>query len=361
VKLKAARHELVRAGVARARNRIEWEARQGRITQKQVDARGSLIQGVTGFGGFGALDLVLAVAEEGGRGVTDLLAETEPHVDESCVLAFQDWAASATRVQRELTHPERVVGIAAALPLERFRLVEIVPGAQTGPDALHAVNRLLRKAGRTPLVVSDQTPTPATRLIGALFAESGRLLDEGATLEQVDNIAIELGFEVGPFHRIDAIGSRRVLRMLETLGEALGDRMAPGSHLARIGREAGTLYRYRGGHPAGSNPSLPAGLSPGGEALTRLIRERLLLILINEAALILEDGSLTDPGDVEVISILGLGLSGEKGGLLFQAEEWGIDGVVTTLSKRADRHGQRFAPADLLLAMAREGRRFFVG
>jgi 3-hydroxyacyl-CoA dehydrogenase / enoyl-CoA hydratase / 3-hydroxybutyryl-CoA epimerase len=359
VRIKDARHDLVREGVARARGRIDWEVAQGRISQEQGISRSSLLEGVTGFGGFGILEFVVATPGEVGEAPATLLGQVERHVQESCVLAFHDWTASPTVVQRELSHPERVLAIAPALPLDRFDLVEIVPGAQTSPEAVFAAHRLLRGLGRMSVVVSDQTPTPATRLQAVLFAEAGRLLDEGATIAQVDAAAVRLGIEVAPFHRIDAIGTPRVLRMLDALAGSLGERMLAATLFRRIAGEGSTFYRYRSGKPGDPNPALPEGLSPGGEAVTRMIEERLLLAMINEAALLLEEGAVPDAGDVDLISVLALGLGRNRGGLLFLADRLGIPAIVSSLEARSAKHGNRFAPAALLQEMAVAGEAFF--
>jgi 3-hydroxyacyl-CoA dehydrogenase len=359
VRIKDDRLELVRQGAGRVRQRLAWEVAQGRITDQQARRRAEGITGATGFGGFGTLEVLIAAPDEGSRGVEELLLEAEAHVREGCLIAFHDWVASATHVQRTLRRPDRVVGLAASLPLERFSLLEIVPGALTAPDTVALARRLARRLALMPVVVGDETPTPGSRLLGTYFAEATHLVQEGATVGQVDEAAEEFGFDVGPFHRMDAIGTRRSLRLLESLAARAGARFAAAPVLARIAGSGGTFYRYQNGRPAGPNRTLPAGLSPGGSAVAALIRRRLLLLLINEAALILEDGGVADAGDLEVIAVHGLGFPEARGGLLFHADSIGAGPLVADLAKLAARSGERFQPAGLLRDLAASGGAFF--
>ena len=105
--------------------------------------------------------------------------------------------------------------------------------------------------------------------------------------------------------------------------------MRPAAAFARVASDSATFYRYRAGRPTGANPSLPPPTSVAGGEVALMIRRRLLLLLINEAVRIVEDGCVADPGDLEVISILGLGFPRERGGLLFYAQEIGLSALLT--------------------------------
>jgi 3-hydroxyacyl-CoA dehydrogenase / enoyl-CoA hydratase / 3-hydroxybutyryl-CoA epimerase len=360
VRIKDPSRDAVRRSVDRAVERLEWERAQGLITEKQSRQRTARISGAAGFGGFGTLDLVLATAEGTGYDPQELLVEAERHVRETCVLAFHDWTASPTRVQRALLIPDRSVALLPAFPIDRFPLLEIAPGTLTSPETVALGRRLARRLSLTSVVVSDETPSPGTRLLGAYFSEAVRLLEEGTAVAQIDAAVERFGFVAGPFHRMDANGTRRALRLLEGLTVALGERMAPTDLLRGLAAAGGTFHRYRGSRRAGPNPSVEAGRRVGGMS-GELIVARIVLRLVNEAARILEEGGVTDPGDLEVASIFGLGFPRRRGGILFYAEERGIDRIVADLTNEARVSGQRFEPADHLLELAAAGRGFFGG
>jgi 3-hydroxyacyl-CoA dehydrogenase/enoyl-CoA hydratase/3-hydroxybutyryl-CoA epimerase len=358
VRLKDLNPYVVRDGVARVLRRLAWENTQGLISDSQLTRRSRRIEGVTGFGGFGTVDLLVEVAAGRGASTADRLRNLESHVRSDCVLSFHDWTVSPTEAQARLRSPDRVVGLVPAFPADRFPLLEIVTGALTSATATATASRLAYRMGLTPVVVGDRTPTPGARLLGIYLAEASRVLAEGATVTQVDAAMVAFGFAAGPFHRADAIGVPRVRQLLQQLTDTLGERMQPSPLLCRVADGAQTFYRYRRNRPLRPNPQLPAGLSPGGHTVTGMIQRRLLLILINEAARILENGAIEDPGALDVIAITGLGFPAARGGLLGWADTHGIPELVATLSRVASRQGDRYRPTDLLLEMADAGKCF---
>ncbi len=356
VRLWGEQREAVRDAVGEALRRLEWEHQQGRISERQARRRSARIEGVTGFGGFGTLNLLAAVASEVGESPVELVRSLEGHVRPECVIAVHDWVAPAGAVQEALRVPERVVGIAPALPLERFPFLEIVPGAGTNEEAVSYVRRYARRLGLTPLVVGGAAPTPGTRLVAAYLAEGLRLLEEGAPLEEIDEAAVEFGFALGPFHRMDGIGGRRVHTMLSALAEVARGDFQPGAQLAEIARGAHTFYRYRAGRPTGPAHDAAARTHP---ISSETIVQRLVLRVIGEAVRILEEGGVAEAGDLELVSIHALGFPRERGGVLFHAHSLGATALVRELDAAAAAFGTRFAPTEFLIDLARTGGSFF--
>jgi hypothetical protein len=80
--------------------------------------------------------------------------------------------------------------------------------------------------------------------------------------------------------------------------------------------------------------------------------------MINEAAAALGDGIVRSAIDVDLAMIMGTGFPPFRGGLLRFADACGAANLVERLSLLAERHGPRFAPAELLRDLARTGRTF---
>jgi len=89
------------------------------------------------------------------------------------------------------------------------------------------------------------------------------------------------------------------------------------------------------------------------------LQERMVLVMVNEAALCLEEGVVRQPRDVDLGMVMGTGFPPFRGGLLRHADEIGIPIVVDRLSRLADAHGGRFRPVLALQEMVREQRRFY--
>jgi len=119
--------------------------------------------------------------------------------------------------------------------------------------------------------------------------------------------------------------------------------------------------------PHSQKTALPDSRSHAEHGITRRseigdaeIVERLLYPLINEGALILEEGIAYRPGDIDIVWTAGYGFPDHRGGPIFMAGTIGLPAIVAALQRhglqRGDPHGYwRVAP--LLERCAREGRR----
>jgi len=87
------------------------------------------------------------------------------------------------------------------------------------------------------------------------------------------------------------------------------------------------------------------------------IRERLLYPLVNEGALILEEGMAQRASDIDIVWLNGYGWPAYTGGPMFWADTVGLDTVVAGLRRHADKiDGLRIS--SLLERKAAAGERF---
>jgi 3-hydroxyacyl-CoA dehydrogenase len=81
--------------------------------------------------------------------------------------------------------------------------------------------------------------------------------------------------------------------------------------------------------------------------------------MINEGALVLEEGIALRPGDIDVIFNSGFGMPRYRGGPMFYADHVGLKQVYETISKYREHYGDRYwTPAPLLEQLAKEGKTF---
>ena len=84
-----------------------------------------------------------------------------------------------------------------------------------------------------------------------------------------------------------------------------------------------------------------------------------MFAFLDEAVLCLQEGILRSPRDGDVGAIFGLGFPPFLGGPFRYLDHLGARFSVEVLERLRARHGDRFAPAPLLVDLAREGRTFY--
>jgi 3-hydroxyacyl-CoA dehydrogenase/enoyl-CoA hydratase/3-hydroxybutyryl-CoA epimerase len=81
-------------------------------------------------------------------------------------------------------------------------------------------------------------------------------------------------------------------------------------------------------------------------------------MMINEAALCLEEGILRSARDGDIGAVMGLGFPPFRGGPFWYVDQIGASVIVDRLQGLATRHGNRFTPARILVDAAENGTKF---
>lgn len=129
----------------------------------------------------------------------------------------------------DVNQPERFVGCHWMNPARIIPGVEIIPWTGSKASVVQSAVELHKKVGKVPTVVTDSTGFIANRLQHILFAEAGRMVDEGvATPEVIDEVVRNsFGYRLaafGPFEVADIAGLDVYKACLEYETFILGER-----------------------------------------------------------------------------------------------------------------------------------------
>jgi 3-hydroxybutyryl-CoA dehydrogenase len=164
------------------------------------------------------------------------------------VLATNTSSLSITDISEATEHPERVIGMHFLYPPAERKIVEIVHGIATSPEAYEQSCELVKQLGIEAVEVYESPGFIATRVIIPFVNEAMHALMEGvATAEDIDK-AIRLGYNIsmGPLEVADTIGLDVVYRMMEVLFRTFGElKYRPSVLLRKMVRE-GRLGRKTG-------------------------------------------------------------------------------------------------------------------
>jgi 3-hydroxyacyl-CoA dehydrogenase/enoyl-CoA hydratase/3-hydroxybutyryl-CoA epimerase len=370
VRMKDADLARVAQGIAAARAILDDRLKRRRITKYEYARLVALLSGGDSYAGFGRAELTIEAVFEELAVKQQVLRESEQVLPADGVFASNTSTIPITRIAEAAQRQERVIGMHFFSPVAKMLLLEVIPGARTSPQTVSTAVAFGRRMGKTVIVVKDSPGFWVNRILAPYANEVGHLLAEGASIEDIDAMAVRFGFPVGPVTLLDEVGLDVAIKVAGVMQSAYGDRIvpAPGPGIAalvkggRLGRKSGRgFYLYKGGKKRGVDESVYPllGIHPNGGPRPAEILQRLVLGLVNEAARALGEGVVRSPRDGDIGAIFGFGFPPFRGGPLRYADDLGAERVVSDLDRLAERHGVRFAPSEVLQEHARSGTKFY--
>ena len=317
------------------------------------------------------IDLVVEAAVEQLDLKKKIFARLAELASDETILATNTSALSVSEIAATVRRPERVVGLHFFNPVHRMQLVEIVAARQTAPEVLQRTLQFVQRIGKLPVVVQDSPGFVVNRILMPYLIEAGNLFEAGASITDLDEAMLDFGMPMGPMRLLDEVGTDVSLHVAQTLAVAFGDRLKIPAHLCEmikaglLGRKNGCgYYRHeKSKREARPNPGVAAYVNNDqARMLSRdELRERMVLLMVNEAARCVEERIVNEPADVDFAMIMGTGFAPFRGGPLRHADSTGIGKIAGLMERLADSGANQFAPCALLREMAVAGRKFYNG
>jgi 3-hydroxyacyl-CoA dehydrogenase len=340
-----------------------YEARVAKRKMKEAEAmqKAALVTGAADYAGFGEMDIVIeAVFEE-----MEVKRKVFTALDAACpprtVLASNTSSLSISALASVTRRPRQVIGMHFFNPVYAMKLVEVIPGLDTSPQTVSDVTAFAERLGKISVKVQECPGFVVNRLLMPYLNEAALALQEGAeSAEKIDEAMKAFGMPMGPFTLLDMIGIDIAEKVSLILFDAFGPRMSVAVLLSefvkaeRLGKKNGAgIYRYDG-RPDEPIAKMLQKVRTETAAETRFSPERLLLLMINEAAICIQENTAT-AGDLDLAMVAGTGFPLEKGGPLHYADRIGLDVVLSELQRYAAELGPRFWPAPILKRMVGAG------
>ncbi len=368
-RMKDIKPEALALGYAQAARIWKEKVRKRRMTRADFAGKMALLGGSLEYAGFEGCDITIEAVLEKMAVKRAVLADWERVAPATAIFASNTSTLPISEIAAEAAHPERVVGMHFFNPVHKMPLVEVIYGPKTDPEVTATVFDLAKKMGKTPVVVKDSPGFLVNRILGPYIAEAVRLLLEGNSMESIDKAMRAFGMPVGPIELLDDVGIDVAAKAAGTMAAAFPARMPADPALeklvtlGRIGRKAKKgFYFYEKDRRGGPDQAVYGELglsSPSKNLSSSEIQETLVLPMINEAAFCLAEGIVASPAKLDLAMIFGTGFPPFRGGLCAYADTLGAKTIVETLQKLEKEKGGRFAPAPLLIEMAKTGKRFF--
>ncbi len=184
----------------------------GLVAPEELPAVAARIKGTTSLAEAAAdADFVMESAVEDLTVKRQVFAAVEGLCPDRAILATNTSGLSPTAIAAGLDRPEKFVAVHFMNPPHLMAAVEVVPGGATAPATVAAACGLLKKIGKTPVVLRREAPGfIANRLQFALLREALYIVDQGiATAETVDTAMKHLSRRLsatGPLETADLGG-----------------------------------------------------------------------------------------------------------------------------------------------------------
>ncbi|MFC5178742.1 3-hydroxyacyl-CoA dehydrogenase NAD-binding domain-containing protein [Nocardioides taihuensis] len=321
--------ERVDKGVAYVHDEIGKLEAKGRLSRDRANRYRGLVTGVVEKAdAFADADFVIEAVFEEMSVKKSVFADVEKVVSPECVLATNTSSLSITEMAADLEHPERVVGFHFFNPVAVMPLVEIVRGGATDDATLATAFATGKALKKTTILVTDSPSFIVNRLLGRFMGEVGRIVDEGTPVPVVDGAFAGVA-PMPPFVLLSLVGPAIALHNSETLHRAFPDRFHVSPALERV--VAARKPGYYG--PDGAlDPEVEAMLEQPAEPVVleaAEVRERVLGALAEEARLMLDEGVVAAPEDLDLAMITGAGFAFWNGGLTMLLDTDGISERAT--------------------------------
>ncbi len=374
VTLLEVQDEALERGLGSIRKNYDNTAKKGRLTKAQVEERIGLIQGTLRYEDLADVDLVVEAVFES-MAVKQQVFET---LDKICkpdaILASNTSYLDVNQIAAFTQRPENVIGMHFFSPANVMKLLEVVRTDCCSPEVIATVMQLGKRIGKISALVGVCYGFVGNRLFTTYGREAQMLLLEGATPAQVDSAMVDWGMAMGPLSVVDLAGLDIGYKARQARSDLPDDPRY--FHIGNVLVEMGRLGQKTGkGFFLYDTETRKRSADPEVEQLIRAeaerlgvtrreiddeeIVERLIYPVINEAALLLEEGIAQRPSDIDVILANGYGFPRYRGGPMHLADTIGLDKVYRRLCEFCDQMGDLYwKPAPLLESLVKEGKGF---
>jgi 3-hydroxyacyl-CoA dehydrogenase len=350
-------------GLGVVRKNYERSASRGSIPPEAVDERMALITGSTDKADFADCDIVIEAVFEDMELKTSIFRELDAICKPGALLASNTSALDINEIAAATTRPESVIGMHFFSPANVMKLLENVRGAKSSDTVVATTMAIGKRIGKVAVMVGVCPGFVGNRMLFMRGAEAERMILEGATPAQVDNVLYEFGFPMGPFAMSDLagldIGWKEERSSSSTVREILCEN-------GRRGQKNGRGYYTYDPDTREATPdpeveqlikqfAIGKGITQR-EVTDQEVLERLLYPMVNEGAKILDEGIAIRGSDIDVVWVNGYGWPLYRGGPMYWADSIGLAEIVGKIKGYGESLGGRhWELSPLLSRLADEG------
>ncbi|RWU18968.1 3-hydroxyacyl-CoA dehydrogenase [Pseudomonas alkylphenolica] len=361
-------------GLVHIRQTYAISVKRGKLTDTQLEQRMALLSGTLDYADLADADLVIEAVFEQLAIKQDVFRQLDRVCKPGAILATNTSSLDVDQIAAVTARPQDVIGLHFFSPANVMRLLEVVNARETAPEVLATTLKMGRTIGKIPVVSGVCFGFIGNRMLEPYAREAHRLVLEGATPAQVDDVLTGLDLNMGVFTMLDLAGvdvnflvrdANRAAIAHDDSYCRLGDELYS---LGRYGQKTGRgFYQYEGRQRHNDYEVVALAERLAGELHIprrpvddKEIHDRCLFMLINEGIQLLDEGIALRASDIDLVWINGYGFPAHLGGPMHYAEQIGLDRVLAGIRyfrQTLGDYGQMwFTPAPLLERLVAAGK-----
>jgi 3-hydroxyacyl-CoA dehydrogenase len=376
VTLLEMKQEAIDRGVGTIRKNYEAQVAKGKLAQDKYEQRMGLLTTTLSYDDIAQADMVIEAVFEDFGVKSQVFAKLDEVMKPGAILGSNTSTLDVDKIAEVTKRPGDVIGLHFFSPANVMRLLEVVRSKHTAKDVLATVMQVAKKIKKIAVVSGVCDGFIGNRMFEQYVRQGFLLIEEGASVQQVDKAAEAFGWAMGPFRVGDlagndigyAIRKRRRIEQPDVQYSPVPDAIC---ELGRFGQKVGKgWYDYEVGQrePVPSaevqacidKVRLDKGIMPRAISDEEIVN-RLMLALVNEGAHILEEGIANKASDIDMVYMTGYGFPAYRGGPMLFADMMGLPKVVELMKQFQHNpldDAKFWEPAPLLARLAAEGKGF---
>jgi 3-hydroxyacyl-CoA dehydrogenase len=362
-------------GMATIRKNYERSVSRGSLKPDQLEERMKLITPSLDYAALSDADLIIEAVFENFALKKEIFTRLDAIAKPGAVLGTNTSTLDIDEIAAVTQRAQDVIGLHFFSPANVMQLLEIVQAGKTAPDVVVTALELAKRIKKTGVVAKVCYGFIGNRMMDPYGREAERCVLEGATPAEVDGALEQWGMAMGILAVYDMAGvdvgylTRKERQHLLPKDPSFYRPTAMLYERGWLGQKSGRgYYRYDGAERKRTpDPEVIALLQeearrldiPQRKPSAQEIQERCLYSMINEGALLLEEGVALRASDIDVVYTAGYGFPRYRGGPMFYADTVGLKVIydkIMEFQKTLDP--QYWQPAPLLEKLALAGSSF---
>lgn len=330
---------------------VRSAVKRGKATEDQAAERLMRLRCTSGYDVAAGADLAIEAVFEDASVKQEVLGKLASIMGDEAILATNTSYLDPREIFADIPGPHRCLGLHFFSPAHVMKLLEVVRLPQTSADVIATAFALSKRLRKISVVSGICDGFIGNRMLAAYRREADYMLAGGALPFQIDDAMRAFGMPMGPYELQDLTGlqiawanrkrqeaTRKPAERYVTIADWL-------CALDRFGQRCGKgWYRYETGNRAALRDPEVETLIESYSAEQSISRRsfsnsevsaRLMAVLANEGARIVEEGVAESDAAVDVVQMHGYGFPRWRGGPMHYANEMGWEDTAQIMQKVA--------------------------